>query len=394
MAINSIRDKVAVVGMGCTRFGERFDTSREDLVVEAVTEALNDAGIELGDVDVFWFSSYYESAGITLSTILKTDYKPVTRVENNCCSGAESFRNACYAVASGAYDVVMAVGMEKMKDHGFSGNPFPNLYRDLTAPAYGGPAGFAMLVPAYCEKYGVKYEDMRNAMAHVAYKNHANGALNPKAMYRKETPLDKILASPMLCEPYLTIMDCSGVSDGCACAIIMRTEDALKHRKDPMFVKCVDLVAGPGTNEICNGYDYTSIAETARMAEASYRRAGVKDPLKDLSLVELHDCFSITEICLYEDLLLSERGKGWRDSIDGKFMRNGVLPVNIDGGLKSFGHPIGASGIRMLYESWLQFHGRAGERQLDNPKMGLAHNLGGFPWLCVSSMTIVGKELS
>ena len=148
MSAQGIRDKVAVVGMGCTRFGERFDTSREDLVIEAVTEALNDAGIELDDVDAFWFSSYYESAGITLSSILKTDYKPVTRVENNCCSGAESFRNACYAVASGAYDIVMAVGMEKMKDHGFSGNPFPNLYRDLTAPAYGGPAGFAMLVPA------------------------------------------------------------------------------------------------------------------------------------------------------------------------------------------------------------------------------------------------------
>jgi len=390
---NTFRDKVSVIGMGCSKFGERFDASREDLVMEAVGEALKDAGIEFKDIDAFWFSSYYENSGPTLSSLLRVDYKPVTRIENNCCSGAEAFRNACYGVASGAYDVVMAIGLEKMKDHGYSGNPFPMLYRDNTDPSYGGPAGFAMLVPAYCDKYGVSFNDMRDAMAHVAYKNHSNGALNPKAMYRKEVPLEKIKASPMICEPYLSIMDCSGVSDGCSCAIIVRTEDAKKFRPDPMYVKCVDLVAGPGTNEVCQGYDYTTVGETARMAPASYKKAGITNPREQLDLVEVHDCFSITEICLYEDLLLSERGKGWKDSIEGTFTRQGKLPVNIDGGLKSFGHPIGASGIRMLYESWLQFHGNAGKRQLENPKLGLAHNLGGYPWLCVSSITIVGKEL-
>lgn len=393
MANIGIKDKVAVIGMGCTVFGERFDASREDLVLEAVKEALEDSGLELKDIDAFWFGSFYETAGIALSTILKTDYKPITRVENNCCSGAEAFRNACYGVAAGAYDVVMAIGMEKMKDFGYSGNPFPLQYRDNTAPVYGGPAGFAMLVPAYCEKYGVEYKDMREAMASVAFKNHSNGALNPKAFYRKEVPLDKIKASPMICEPYLSIMDCSGVSDGCACAIIMRSEDAKKFKPDPMYVKCVDLVADPGTSEICQGYDYTSITGTAVLAPQSYLRAGITDPAMELDLVELHDCFTITEILLYEDLMLTERGHGWRDAIDGTFMRKGKLPVNIDGGLKSFGHPIGASGIRMLYESWLQFHGRAGQRQLENPKLGLAHNLGGFPWLCVSSITIVGKNL-
>jgi acetyl-CoA C-acetyltransferase len=393
MASRGIKDKVAVIGMGCTEFGERFDTSREDLVLEAVKEALLDSGLEIKDIDAFWFGSYYEVAGISLSTILKTEYKPVTRVENNCCSGAEAFRNACYAVASGAYDMVMAIGMEKMKDFGYTGNPFPNLYRDNTAPVYGGPAGFAMLVPAYCEKYKVEFKNMRQAMASVTFKNHSNGALNPKAMYRKEIPLDKILASPMVCEPYLSIMDCSGVSDGCACAIITRSENVKKFRNDPMYVKCVDLVAGPGTNELCQGYDYTSITETAILAPQSYQRAGITDPAREIDIVELHDCFTITEILLYEDLLLTERGCGWKDAIDGKFMRNGRTPVNIDGGLKSFGHPIGASGIRMLYESWLQFHEKAGKRQLDHPRLGLAHNLGGFPWLCVSSITIVGKEL-
>jgi len=393
MAANGIKDKVAVVGMGCSKFGERFDTSREDLVMEAVGEALQDAQMELSDVDAFWFSSYYESCGTTLSTILKLDYKPVTRIENNCCSGAEAFRNACYGVASGAYGTVMAIGMEKLKDNGFSGNPFAPLYRDNTAPAYGGPAGFSLLVPGYCKKYGVSQENIREAMAMVAFKNHSNGALNPKALYQKEIPLEKIKAAPMICPPYLTVMDCAGVSDGCACAIIMPAEQARTRRSDPMYVKCTDFVAGPGTNELCQGYDYCSIGETAHMAEAAYRRAGITDPRTQLDVIEIHDCFSITEICLYEDLLLTERGRGWRDSIDGVFMRDGKIPVNIDGGLKSFGHPIGASGIRMLYESWLQFHGKAGKRQMENPKTGLAHNLGGYPWLCVSSITIVGKEL-
>lgn len=388
-----LRDQVAVVGMGCSKFGESFDRSREDLVMEAVKEALEDAHLELKDIDAFWFGSFYESAGIVLSTILKLDYKPVTRVENNCCSGAEAFRNACYGVASGAYDTVMAIGLEKLKDNGFSGNPFPNTYRDNTAPAYGGPGGFSLLVPGYSKKYGVSFENMREAMATVAFKNHSNGALNPKALYQKEVPMDKIKSGPMVCPPYFTVYDCAGVSDGCACAVIKRTDDALKHRSDPMFVKSADFVAGPGTNEICQGYDYCSIAETAKMAPLTYKNAGITDPRKQLDVIEVHDCFSITEICLYEDLLLTERGHGWRDSIDGKFMRTGAIPVNIDGGLKSFGHPIGASGIRMLYESWLQFHGKAGKRQLENPKYGLAHNLGGFPWLCVSSITIVGKEL-
>ena len=388
-----LRDQVTVIGMGCSKFGESFNVSREDLVLDAVKEALEDSGLELKDIDAFWFGSFYETCGTTLSTILKLDYKPVTRIENNCCSGAEAFRNACYGVASGAYDTVMAIGLEKLKDNGYSGNPFPNNYRDNTAPAYGGPAGFSLLVPGYCKKYGVSFEDIREAMVTVAYKNHSNGALNPKALYQKEVPVEKIKTAPMVCPPYLTIYDCAGVSDGCACAIIQRTEDALKTRKDPMFVKSADFVAGPGTNDICQGYDYCSIGETAKMAPMAYKHAGITDPQKQLDVIEVHDCFSITEICLYEDLLLSERGHGWRDSIDGKFMRTGAVPVNIDGGLKSFGHPIGASGIRMLYESWLQFHGRADKRQLDDPKIGLAHNLGGYPWLCVSSITIVGKEL-
>jgi len=239
----------------------------------------------------------------------------------------------------------------------------------------------------------VSFEDMRDAMATVAFKNHQNGALNPKAMYRKDVSKEAILRSPMVCEPYISVMDCSGVSDGCACAILTATENAKRYRPDPMYVKCAEVASASGFGTFSTDYDYTTVKETVHCAQNAYRKAGITDPAKQLSLVELHDCFTITEIVLYEDLMLSERGKGWRDCLDGKFMRDGQIPVNIDGGLKSFGHPIGASGIRMLYESWLQFHGKAGKRQLENPKLGLAHNLGGYPWENVSSVTIVGKEL-
>lgn len=388
-----IKDKVSVIGMGCTKFNERWNDSREDLILEAVNEALEDAGLTIDDIDAFWFGSFYEVAGYTLSSVLKTKFKPVTRVENNCCTGMEAFRNAAFGVASGAYKVVMAVGLEKLKDNGCSGNPMPNAYRDNTAPVYGGPAGFSLLVPAYCNKYGVEFEQIRDAMASVSYKNHYNGSLNPKAMYRKVTPIEKIKTSPMVCEPYLTVMDCSGVSDGCACAIMVRTEDAPQYRPDPMYIKCAEVAAASGYGSLMGDYDYTSVQETAHLAKKCYELAGITDPVEQLSLVELHDCFTITEIVLYEDLQLSKRGEGWKDALEGKFTKDGKLPVNIDGGLKAFGHPVGASGIRMIYESWLQFHGRAGERQLADPKLGLAHNLGGYPWENVSAIAIVGKEL-
>ena len=392
--MSGIKDKVSIIGMGCTKFGERFDTSREDLILEAVNEALNDAGLELKDIDAFWFGSMYERHGTGLSSILKPDFKPVTRIENNCCTGSDTLRNAAYAVASGEYKVVMAIGMDKLKDNGYSGNPFGHLYRDNTEPSFGGPASFSLLVPAYAAKYGVGYEDMREAMACVAHKNHYHGSLNPKALYQKEMTMDAIRRSPMICEPYLTIMDCSGVSDGCACAILTSTEDAKKYRPDPMYIKAAELVASSGVGLYETSYDYTTVLETEAAARVAYRKAGITDPAKQLSLVELHDCFTITEIVLYETLGLSPRGQGWKDAIEGKYRIDGKLPVNVDGGLKAMGHPVGASGIRMVYESWLQFHGKAGKRQLDRDlKLGLAHCLGGKPWNNVSSVTIVGKEL-
>jgi len=390
----SIRDKVAIVGMGCTNFGEHWDKSAGDMLVEAAYEALGDAGLSPEDIQAYWLGTCASGwAGISLSEPLKTQYKPVTRVENFCATGTDAFRNACYAVASGAYDIAMAIGVEKLKDSGYSGLVITPPPGDGTAPNYSAPAAFSLLAPAYFKKYGLDPETGKKVLARIAYKNHKNGALNPKAQFRKEVPMEKIINSPIVAAP-LGVMDCSGVADGSAAAIIVRAEDAKKYNKDPIYVKALSVVCGPGHGAMHQDFDFTSIRETYHAGMDAYRQAGITNPRREISMAEVHDCFTPTELVIYEDLGFSERGQAWRDVLDGVFDLDGELPVNPDGGLKSFGHPIGASGLRMLYEMYLQLRGMAGPRQIDNPKLGLTHNLGGFPWEAVCSVCIVGKENS
>jgi acetyl-CoA C-acetyltransferase len=378
--------------MGCTPFGEHWGRSAEDLLIDAAGECLAPyRGLE---VDAYWLGTLGSGqSGLTLSKALNTGYKPVTRVENYCASGSESFRNACYAVASGAYDVVMATGVEKLKDSGFSGllrgdPPGDGTASELSMTA---PAAFSMLDPAYCARYGVDPAAMRAAMTHVAWKNHANGARNPKAQFRAEVPKEKIEAAPKVAGR-LGVFDCSGVSDGAAAALIVRAEDALRYTDRPVYVKALSLVAGPALGAVDPGYDYTTFPEVVRSVADAYAQAGVTDPRRQISLAEVHDCFTPTELVLMEDMGFSDRGQAWRDVLAGDFERGGRLPVNPDGGLKSFGHPVGASGLRMLYEAWLQFRGEAGDRQLDDPALALTHNLGGRPGSCVSFVSLVGRE--
>jgi len=219
MASNGIRDRVAIVGMGCTKFAEHWDKSASDLLVDATKEATASAGIDLKAVDAFWLGTLFSGqSGLTLSRPLKIDYKPVSRLENYCATGSEAFRNACYAVASGAYDVAMAIGVEKLKDSGFSGLPNSNSVGDGTRAGLTAPATFSLLAPAYGKKYGVSNEQLKEVMTRIAWKNHKNGALNPRAQFRKEVPKDTIACSPLVAGP-LGIFDCSGVSDGSAAAI-------------------------------------------------------------------------------------------------------------------------------------------------------------------------------
>ncbi|WP_405150610.1 acetyl-CoA acetyltransferase [Sphaerisporangium sp. NBC_01403] len=395
MSAKGIKDRVAIVAMGCTRFGEHWSASADDLLIDAVRDCLAAVpGTDLADVEAFWLGTLGSGqSGLTLSRPLALDYRPVTRVENYCATGSEAFRNACYAVASGAYDRVMAVGVEKLKDSGFSGLTRMDPPGDGTAPenTLTAPAAFSLLDPAYCARYGVDPADMRDAMTHVAWKNHANGALNPKAQFRSAVSKEKIAAAPLVAGR-LGVFDCSGVSDGAACALIVRAEDAHLYTDRPVLVKALSLTAGPGRAAMDQDYDYTTFPEVVRSAQDAYRQAGITDPRTEISLAEVHDCFTPTELVLMEDLGFAERGQAWRDMLDGAFELGGRLPVNPDGGLKSFGHPVGASGLRMLYECWLQFRGEAGQRQLSDPRLALTHNLGGRPGACVSFVSLVGRE--
>jgi acetyl-CoA C-acetyltransferase len=396
MSSHGIADRVAIVGMGCTPFGEHWGKSAEDLLIDAVSECLASVPtISQDDVDAYWLGTLGSGqSGLTLSKALATGFKPVTRVENYCASGSESFRNACYAVAAGAYDVVMATGVEKLKDSGFSGllrgdPPGDGTASELSMTA---PAAFSMIDPAYCARYGVDPADMRAAMTHVAWKNHVNGARNPKAQFRREVPKDKIEGAPKVAGR-LGVFDCSGVSDGAAAALIVRAEDASRYTDRPVYVKALSLVAGSALGAVDPDYDYTTFPEVVHSVEDAYAQAGVTDPRRQISLAEVHDCFTPTELVLMEDMGFSDRGQAWKDILAGDFELGGRLPVNPDGGLKSFGHPVGASGLRMLYEAWLQFRGDAGERQLAEPRLAMTHNLGGRPGSCVSFVSLVGRDL-
>jgi acetyl-CoA C-acetyltransferase len=391
MPSHGIRDRVAIVGMGCTPFGEHWDKSASDLLVDASTEAFRSAQVEADAVDAFWLGTLGSGlSGLMLSEPLKLQYKPVTHVENFCATGSEALRNACYAVASGAYDLVMAVGVEKLKDSGFSGLTTGRPPSDGTEPALTAPAMFSLLAPAYAKKYGVDEGTLKDVIARIAYKNHANGAKNPKAQFRKEVPLETIKASPKVAG-MLGIFDCSGVSDGSAAAVVCRAEDAHRYTDQPIFVKALSFVAGPAEGPMRQDYDFTSFTEVVASAEDAYKQAGVTNPRDEISMAEVHDCFTPTELVLMEDLGFSPRGQAWKDVLDGRFDLGGAQPVNPDGGLKSFGHPIGASGLRMMYEMWLQLRGQAGERQIPDPRLGLTHNLGGAPGRCVSFISVVGK---
>jgi acetyl-CoA C-acetyltransferase len=396
VASHGIRDRVAIVAMGCTRFAEHFDKGTDDLLIEATDEAFAGAGITKADVDAYWLGTAQSGmSGITLARPLKLEGKPVTRVENYCATGSEALRQASYAVASGAYDVAMAVGVEKVKDSGYQGlNAFPipndGTQRSLTAAAM-----FSMVAPAYAKRYGVDADEMRTVLARIASKNHANGARNPKAQFRKEMSVEQICAMPVVAGG-LNVFDCAGVADGSAAAIVCRAEDAHRYTDKPLIVKALSFVAGNGGGLQDPTYDYTCFPEVADSAADAYAQAGITDPRTELAMAEVHDCFTPTELVLMEDLGFCERGTAWKEVLAGAFDLDGDLPVNPDGGLKSFGHPVGASGLRMLYEAWLQLRGEApDDRRISTygkRNLALTHNLGGYPGEMVSFVGIVGTS--
>lgn len=394
-----IRDKVAILGMGCSKFGERWDREADDLMVEAFEEAIADAGIEKNRIEAAWLATAIEEqhvgkSGTPLAIALRLPQIAVTRVENFCASGTEAFRGAVYAVASGAADIALALGVEKLKDTGYGGLPQRGrgVLNSMYWANFSAPGSFAQLAAAYGAKHNVARDDIKKAIAHISVKSHDNGSRNPKAHLTSKVTMDQVLNAPLVAEP-LGLFDCCGVSDGSACAIVTTPEIAKSlGKKDIITVKALQLSVSNGLEAQHNSWDGSYFATTRVASKKAYQEAGVENPREEIDLIEVHDCFSVTELVTMEDLHISPEGRAIHDVLDGFYDHDGKIPCQIDGGLKCFGHPIGASGLRMIYEMYLQMQGKAGARQrAKEPRLGLTHNLGGFPHQNVCSISIVGR---
>lgn len=396
--MESIKDKVAIIGMGCTKFGENWEQGADDMIIEAAYEALADAGLESKDIQAAWIGNaelprkYGIPGGAFIADALKVRNIPITRVENACATGHEALRNACFAVACGMYDIALALGVEKLKDTGFGGLGTGRGMHPLLEFRRTAPGTFAFIATRYFYTYGLSPEEGKKTIAKIAVKNHRNGALHPKAHLRREITLEQALNAPIIAYP-LGLFDCCGNSDGSAAAIITRADLAAKFRKDPIYIKGIGLSVDPMNPIFRPGFDWLGFEATRNAARQAYAQAGIKTPRQEISLAAVHDCFTITELITYEDLGFSPKGKAKEDVDADTFTLEGKLPVNSDGGLKAFGHPIGASGLRMTYEIYKQLQGKAQlpARQLKNPQIGLSHTLGGPPQ--VSCVALFGNSL-
>src|SRR4030042_6844441 len=395
--MESIKDKVAIIGMGCTKFGELWDKDVEDLAIDAAYEAYEDAGIDPKDIQAAWVGAAFWATGMMLSVPLKLDYIPVTRVENVCGTGIEEVRAAAYALACKAYDMVLAVGIDKIKDAGVGGmaeGTGAGGGSDKWHPVYSAgvtaPGRYALAATRYFYQYGLGMEEGKKVLAQISVKAHDNGAINPRAHLRRKVTVEQVINAPMICWP-LGLYDCCGVTDGASAAVLVPSSEAKAYRNDYVNIKAFSIATGPGWGKEDERYDFTYWKETQEGAKAAYADAGIKDPRKELSLVELHDCVSIAELICCESLFLCEPGKFKEEFTEKRaYYHDGEMPINVSGGLKSFGHPIGASGAREIAECVKQLQGKVEEpsRQIANFELGLAHNQGGHPGRFVPGIAI------
>jgi len=388
-----MKDKVAIVGMGCSRFGERWDSGLADLIIEAAYEAYADANVGPQDIDAVFYSNGTTGAlaATPVADALKLKNIPIFRNENYCCSGHVALIEAAMAVASGAYRTVLAIGGEKLKDTGFAGLGAGRGISTVMEARRTAPGSFALVGTRYFEEYGISYEEGKELLAKIAVKNHANGLLSPKAHFHKAITVEDVLKAPIIATP-LGLYDCCGNSDGAACAIITSADNAKAFRSDPVYIKGFGVSMDAGLPQLRPGFSWTSFDALKVSSGKAYEMAGIKTPREELDLAEVHDCFTVTEMLIYEDFGFSKQGRSRDDINNGFFERDGGLPVNTDGGLKCFGHPVGASGIRMTYEIYKQLQGRVDnpERQLKNVNRALSHTFGGPPQL--SAVLIAGNE--
>ena len=370
---------VAVIGIGMTKFGELWNKNLRELFVEAALKAIKDAGVD--HIDSMYVGcmtsglfAQQEHLGALMADYLGQKHVPAYRVESACASGGLAFRLGFIEVASGMSDIVLVGGVEKMHTgadstaclaaaadaeyESFLGITFPGLY--------------AMIANAYREKYNIPFDKFRKQLALVAVKNHENGSKNPNAQFPMKITIDTVLNSTLVADP-LRLFDCSPVTDGAAAVILCPVELAKKYTDT--IIKVVGSGAATSTIALAQRDDITYLDVVAKAAERAYKMAGVTP--KDIDFAEVHDCFTIAEICVTEALGFFEPGKGAEAVEAGKTALDGEIPINTSGGLKSKGHPVGATGVAQICELVEQLRGTAGERQVKNAKRGLAQNMGG-----------------
>jgi acetyl-CoA C-acetyltransferase len=347
------------------------------MIVDAAYEAYQDAGIEnpQQQIEAVFCGAQYPSKGSAeVADALKLFDRPVTMVVNYCATGTDAFRYGVFAVASGMYDTVLVVGFDKPKDRGVSG-PSVAVTGVRGLPAT--PAGwFSLCAAQYFETYGAGREDL----AKIAVKNHHNGTLAPKSMLKREITVDDVLKARIISWPF-GLYDCAAQSDGAAAAIITKRELAKGYRDDFVLVRGIGIALSANPQEDPS-FDFLRWKASEMAAKQVYAQAGITNPRKEIHVAQVHDCFTLTELLAYEDLGFCEKGSAKEHIASGTFELGGDLPVNTDGGLKTFGHPTGATGVRMIYENYKQLQGKAEKRQVTNATVALSHNIGGAPQAC------------
>ncbi|MBI4283755.1 MAG: acetyl-CoA acetyltransferase [Chloroflexi bacterium] len=400
--MESMKDKVAIVGAGCTKFGELYDQDYDDTVVDAAYQAFADAGVEPKDIQAGWVGCTSAGTGMLISSPLQLQYIPATHVENACASAYEAVRNAAFALVAKAYDLVLAVGVDKLSEGRMGGGEGGFRVGGVAGggqmsdhPVYGAGTSatgrYALAATRYFHRYGLSREEGKRMLAMVSVNSHHNGARNPRAMFRNEITVEQVMNAPIIAWP-LGLFDACGNADGAAAVVMCRTEDAKSFRSDYITIKGIEVSSGPGSGKHDPRYDYTVWNETVHASKAVYSYAGIKNPRKELDMVEVHDCFSIAHVIATESLGICGFGEAKKDIDSGAWWQDGEIPINLSGGLKAVGHPMGASGIREIHEIYKQIQGKAEEpsRQLKNVQMGLCHNQGGHPGRFNCAVCVIG----
>lgn len=371
--------KVAIIGAGMTKFGENWESGFREMVTEAGIKALTDSNVKGDEISAGYVGTMasgslvgQEHVGALIADYMGLNPVPITRVEGACASGSLALRQGILAVASGLHDTVVVGGVEKMTDLdtnavgrilGGAGDQEWELFMGATFPGL-----YAMMARRHMHEYGTTEE----MLASVAVKNHYNGARNKYAQFQKEITLESALASKVVADP-LKVMDCSPITDGAAAVVLAPLDSASSYTKKPIEVMASEQASG--TLALHDRDSITSIKASRIASGRAYKKAGLSP--KDISVAEVHDCFTIAEIIATEDLGFFSPGEGGRAALEGRTRLEGEIPINTSGGLKATGHPVGATGVKQACEVTWQLRNDAGERQVRDVEHALTHNVGG-----------------